>query len=177
MPPVKGKPFSKPRKHRQVSRYRVVLVVTLHHTFQPRSGDHYGLMHHPAQFLLNHSELCPHPLCRRMPPDHKTACRVRATEVREPEERECFRLSLPSLPSFGRRKAPELDQPCLFRMNLQPKLRQPLLKISQKPFGIRPVLKSGDEIVGVANHNHVALRDFLSPYLGPKVEYIGSVNK
>jgi hypothetical protein len=31
------------------------------------------------------------------------------------------------------------------------------------------VLKSGDEIVGVADHNHVALRDFLSPYLDPQV--------
>ena len=27
-----------------------------------------------------------------MPPDYKTSCRVRATEVREPEERECFRF-------------------------------------------------------------------------------------
>ena len=57
-----------------------------------------------------------------------------------------FPVSLPSLPSFGRRKAPELDQPCLFRMNLQPELRQPLLKISQEALGIRPVLKSGDEV-------------------------------
>jgi hypothetical protein len=37
-------------------------------------------------------------------------------------------------------------------MDLQPKLRQPLLKISQKPFGVRPVLESGDEIVGVADY-------------------------
>jgi hypothetical protein len=96
--------------------------------------------------------------------------------MREPEERECFRLSLPSLPTIRRRKAPELDQPCLLRMNLQPKLRQPLLKISQKPFGVRPLLKSGDEIVGVADHYHVALRDFLSPYLDPQVEYVVQVD-
>ena len=133
-------------------------------------------MHHPAQLLLNNSELCPHPLRRRMPPDHKATCRVRATEVHEPEERECFRLLLPSLPSIGRRKTSELNQPCLFRMNLQPELRQPILKVSQKPFGVRPVLESGDEIVGVADHNHVALRDFLSPYLDPQVEYIVKVH-
>src|SRR5579863_405560 len=116
MPPVTAKPFSKPRKYGQVARYCVVLVVTLHHPSQPRSDDHHGLMHHPAQLLLNYSELCPHPLRRRMPPDHKTACRVRATEVREPEERECCRFPLASLPPIGRRKTPELDQPRLVRL-------------------------------------------------------------
>src|SRR5579864_8197506 len=123
MPPVTAKPLTEPREHRQVTRHRVVLVVTLHHPFQPRPDERDGLMHHPAQLLVYHSELRPHPLGRRMPPDHKMACRVRATKVREPEEHECFRLPLPSLPSIRRRKAPELDQPCLFRMNLQPKLR------------------------------------------------------
>src|SRR5260370_10104711 len=176
MPPLTANPFSEPRKHRQVARYGVVSVVTLHHPLQPRPDERDGLMHHPAQLLLYHSEFCPHPLCRRMPPDHKMASWVRATEVREPEERECFRLSLPSLPSVRRRKAPALDQPCLFRMNLHPKLRQPLLKISQQPFTVRPVLKSGDEIVGVADHNHVALREFFSPYLDPQVEHIVQVH-
>jgi hypothetical protein len=57
----------------QVARYGVVSVATLHHSLQPRPDDCDGLMHHPAQLLLNHSELCPHPLCRRMPPDHKLA--------------------------------------------------------------------------------------------------------
>src|SRR5437867_3383204 len=116
MPPVTAKPFSETRKHRQVARHGVVSVVTLHHPFQPRPDERDRLMHLPAQLLLNHSELCPHPLCRRMPPDHKMASRVRATKVREPEERECFRLSLPSLPSSRRRKAPELDQPRFLRM-------------------------------------------------------------
>src|SRR5579862_9261817 len=176
MPPVTAKPFSESRKHRQVARHGVVLVVTLYHPLHPRSDERDGLMHHPAQLLLNQSELRPHPLRRRMPPDHKPAGRVRATEVREPEERECFRLSLPSLPSTGRGKAPEFDQSRFLRMNLQSELCQPLLKVSQKSFGVRPVLKSDDEIVGVANYNHVALRDFLSPYLDPEVEYIVQVH-
>jgi hypothetical protein len=33
------------------------------------------------------------------------------------------------------------------------------------------VLKSGDEIVGVAEHEHVPLRDFLSPYIYSEVEH------
>src|SRR6202050_5887038 len=114
MPPVTTKPFSEPRKYRQVARNRVVLVVTLHHPFQPRSDERDRLMHHPAQLLLNNSELCPHPLCRRVPPDHKTACRVRATKVREPEERECCRFPLASLPPIGRRQTPEPAHPGVF---------------------------------------------------------------
>ena len=38
------------------------------------------------------------------------------------------------------------------------------------------MLKSGDEIVGVADNNHVTARDFLSPYLDPQVEYIVKVH-
>jgi len=37
------------------------------------------------------------------------------------------------------------------------------------------MLKSGDEIVGVADNNHVTARDFLSPYLDPQVEDIVQV--
>ena len=118
----------------------------------------------------------PHPLRRRVPPDHKMAFRVRATKVREPEERECFRFPLASLPPIRRRKASELDQPRLLRMNLQPELRQPLLKISQEPLSICPVLEAGDEIVSVANHNHVPLRDFLPPDLDPQIEHVVQVH-
>jgi hypothetical protein len=50
-------------------------------------------------------------------------------------------------------------------VNFQPELRQPLLKLLQKPLRIGPVLKPGDQIVGVANDDHVAPRDFLPPDL------------
>ena len=120
-------------------------------------------------------EFRPHPLYQCASPDHKVAFRVRATVVREPEERECFRFPFAAFPAIRRRKASERDQPRLLRMDLQPKLRQPLLKISQKPFSVRLMLKSGDEIVGVADNNHVTARDFLSPYLDPQVEDIVQV--
>jgi FAD/FMN-containing dehydrogenase len=62
-------------------------------------------------------------LRRCLPPDHKVILRVPTTVVGEPEERESFRLPLTAFPSIGRREAPELDQPRLFRMDLQSKLR------------------------------------------------------
>ena len=90
MPPGSAKPFSKSAQRVQVSRHGVVSIVSLDHPLQPRSDERHWLMHHPAQLQLNGYEFRPHPLRRRVPPDHKTACRVRATKVREPEERECF---------------------------------------------------------------------------------------
>jgi hypothetical protein len=41
-------------------------------------------------------------------------------------------------------------------MEFQTKLCQPLLKISQKPLRICPVLKPGDKIIGVAHDDDVA---------------------
>ena len=85
----------------------------------------------------------------------------------KPEERECFRLPLSALPPIRRREASELDQPRLLRMNLQTKLGQPLLEVSQEPLRFRLVLESGDKIIGVANDNDVAARNFLPPDLDP----------
>jgi hypothetical protein len=90
--------------------------------------------------------------------------------VGEPEERERFRLPFFALPSIRRREASEFDQPRLLWMEFQTELCQPLLKISQEPLRIRPVLKPGDKIIGVSDDDDVPTHDFLSPHLGPQVE-------
>lgn len=143
----------------------MISVVSLHHAFQPRADEHNRLMYLPAQLLLDSQKLRSQSLCRCPPPDHKVAPQVPATIVGEPEKRESLRLSLTALLSIGRCEAPELDQSRLFRMDLQTKLRQPFLEIPQEPLCVRLVLKPGYEIVGVADDDDVATRDFLSPEL------------
>ena len=96
--------------------------------------------------------------------------------MREPEERERFRFPLPALPAIRRREAPERDEPRLLRMDFQPKLRQPLLEVSQETHGIGLMLESGNEIVSVADDDHVPLRHFLAPYLGPQIENIVQIH-
>ena len=154
----------------------MVTVITVRHPLQPRSDNRHWLVHLPAQLLLNGMEFRPHPLGHCAPPDHKVAFRVPATIVGEPEERECFRFSFAALPTIGRCKASESDQPCLLRMNLQPKLRQPLPKVSQEPLGISLMLETGHEIISVANDNHVPSRHFLAPFLGPQIEDIVQIH-
>src|ERR1022692_38154 len=126
--------------------------------------------------MLDGQEFCPQSFCRCPPPDHKMALRVPTTIVGEPEKREGFRFSLSALPSIRCREASKLDQSRLLRMDLQSKLRQPFLEIPQEPLCVCLVLKSGDEIVGVADDDNVATRDFLPPDLGPQVENIVQIH-
>jgi len=67
--------------------------------------------------------------------------------VREAEEVERFRLAqAPGRPVAGG-EPPELDQPGLVRVQLQPELREPLPKPGQEPLGVVTVLEPDDEIV------------------------------
>jgi hypothetical protein len=87
--------------------------------------------------------------------------------VRKPKERERFELPLacpfPVPPSFS----PKRYQPRLVRMNFQPELRQPLLKLLQEPLRVRPVLKARHEIVRIPDDDHVSGGHFLAPDLCP----------
>ena len=87
--------------------------------------------------------------------------------MREPKERKrpglCLTWPFPVSPDL----APKRYQPRLVRMNFQPELRQPLLKLLQKPLSVRPVLEARHEIVGIPNNYHVAGGHFLAPDFCP----------
>ena len=94
----------------------------------------------------------------------------------EPQKRERLGFPHPTLFPVDLREPAKLDQPRFLRMNFQPELRQPLLKVSQEALGFGPMLKPDHEIIGVADENHVALRHFLAPDLCPQVENVMQVN-
>ena len=83
--------------------------------------------------------------------------------VREAQEREglWFSLSAPFPIEGG--EPPELDQPCLFRIQFQPELREPLPKNCQEPLRIRSVFEAYHQIVSVPDDNHIARCHFLAP--------------
>jgi hypothetical protein len=67
--------------------------------------------------------------------------------VREAQEVERLRLTLtPRRPVPGS-EPPELDQPGLVRVQLQPELREPLAKLGPEPPRILFMLEPDDEIV------------------------------
>ena len=83
----------------------------------------------------------------------------------EPQKRERLRFSLTPLFPGGPRESTKLDQSRFLRMDLQPELRQPFLKLLQEPLRVPLVLESHYKIVSVADHDQVALRHFLAPDL------------
>jgi hypothetical protein len=60
---------------------------------------------------------------------------------------------------------PELDEPGLVRMQLQPKLREPLTKIGEEPQRVVLILETHGEIVGEPYGYHIAARTPIPPPL------------
>jgi hypothetical protein len=67
-------------------------------------------------------------------------------------------------------EAPKLDQPRFLRMQFQSEAPQSLTKLLLKPYGLRVVLESHDEVVGIPRDDHVPSRMPPSPLLDPEVE-------
>ena len=97
-------------------------------------------------------------------------------DMREAEKVECLRLPLPGASAGSRPRRPELDQPRLLGMQLQPKLREALAQLGQEPLGVRPVLKPHDEVVRIPHDDHVAVGLRLPPPLDPEVEHVVQVD-
>jgi len=111
----------------------------------------------------------------RLPKHLEPSRLVRRADVREPQEVEGLGLSLAPALSVWHGEPPKLDQPGLFRVQLQSELRHPLAKIVQEPLGFRSMLESNNEVVGVAHDDHVPVCPLPSPLLDPQVERVVQV--
>src|SRR5262249_48210118 len=94
----------------------------------------------------------------------------------EAQEVEGLRFAKPAPLAALCRKASELDEPGLLRMQRQRKLPQPLAHLVQEALGVALVLESDDEVIGIAHDNHVARGLAPSPALDPEVEGIVQVD-
>ena len=79
-------------------------------------------------------------------------------------------------PPLVRCMAAELDQAGLVRVQGQRELRHPVLQIRPEPLGVGVVLEAGDEVVGVAHEDDVALGMVASPPLCPQIEGVVQVD-
>src|ERR1700730_6066540 len=119
-----------------VSRYRVVVEVTLHDRFEPCPGLRNGIVHTLAELL------CPRALANRHASHGESPIPVLSTDVRKTQKVERLRFSFsPLLPvSFG--IPPELDPARLVSVEFQPELSKPLPEQLQIAVCFRSVLKS-----------------------------------
>src|SRR5690242_4960897 len=81
-------------QHRQIPRYRVILVVTAQYAPQPSSDLRNRLVHPPTKFLLDFEQFLTPSFAVRNAPDLESAQPVRPTDMLEPQEGERLRLSL-----------------------------------------------------------------------------------
>src|SRR4029453_671764 len=96
--------------------------------------------------------------------------------MREAQEVERLRLALtPGCPVPGG-MPPELDQPGLLRVQLQPELREPAAQPGPEPLSVLPVLEPDDEIVSETHDDHITARVPLPPPVGPQVQDVVQVH-
>src|SRR5712692_4792901 len=91
------------------------------------------------QLRLDCLELGYQPLLRRFAPDdERSVLPALPTVMREAQKREGLRLFLSPPRSVLGGEPPELDQPCLLRMQFQAELRQTLPEFLQESLCFRP---------------------------------------
>jgi hypothetical protein len=96
--------------------------------------------------------------------------------VREAQEVEGLRLAQSPCRSSLGGEPPELDQPGLVGMQLQPELRQPLAKVVEELLGVALMLEADDEIIGEPHDDHVAACLPTPPLPDPPVEHVVEVD-
>jgi len=120
-----------------------------HHAAKPAPlvGD--GQMPAPLKLVFDLLELGPQPLRDGVAPEPETPVLAPSADVREAQELEGLRLpESPCRSSLGG-EPPELDQPGLVGMQLQPELREPLAKVVEELLGVALMLEADDEIIGL----------------------------
>jgi hypothetical protein len=97
-------------------------------------------------------------------------------DVREAEEVERHGLPLTAPLSVFRREPAELQETRLLGMQLQLELPKALGQLLPEPLGIRLVLESEHEVVGIPDDDHVAAGLLPAPRLAPEVEHIVEID-
>ena len=121
-----------------VAGHGVVGEVPSHHACQPPPLLRDGLMPASLELVVDLSQLRPHPLRDRDTPQPEAPVPGLPADVREAQKVERLRLAqTPRCRSLGG-APPELDQPRLVRVQLQPELREPLAKLGQEPLAHPP---------------------------------------
>src|SRR5262245_45488737 len=124
-------------------------------------------MHPPHEFGLDLLQLGPRPLRHRLPLEREAPGSGLPADVREAQAVERLRLAETTLRPVRSGVPPELDQPRLLGLQLQPELHEPLAQLGEEPLRIRTMLEAHDEVVRIAHDDHVAARLSAPPSLDP----------
>src|SRR3954452_5011347 len=99
-----------------------------------------------------------------------------AANVREAEKPERLRLAEPTRRAIPGGMPSELDQPCLFGVELQTELREPVPQLDREPLRVFPMLKSHHEVISEAHDHNVTVRVPRPPLVSPQVQDVVCVD-
>src|SRR5262249_17463530 len=150
--------------------HRMIGKVARHDLPQPGALLVNRGMQAAAQGLLDLVQFGPQPVASRLPVQRGLAVPGAPTDVGEAQEVKGLRLAKAAPLTVCRRMAAKLDQTRLVRMQTEREAFQPLAQGGQKPLGIGRVLKAGDEVVGIAHDDDIALSMAVSPLPRPEIE-------
>src|SRR3982074_1267564 len=159
-----------------VGRHCVIGEEASDHLLEPSPLLRDRLMHPPSQFLLDLPERCPHAIAPCCPFDKELSTAVAFTDEGKAEKVEGLRFSEPAMSASFRRKAAEIHQAGLVRIERQRELLEPLAHIVPEAPGVSLVLETDDNVIGITHENHVARGLVPSPALGPEVEHVMQVD-
>src|SRR4249920_2665088 len=117
----------------------------------------------PLQPGLDLGQLGSHPLGDRDALDPEPSCPVRRADVREAQEVERLRFARTPPASLPGGMPPELEQPGLVRVQLQPEPREPSTKLRQELPRVLLVLEPDHEIVGPPDDDHLTVGMVVTP--------------
>src|ERR1700688_2425715 len=133
-------------------------------------------MHAPSQFLLDPPERCLHAIAPCCSFDKELPTAVAFTDEGKAKKIEGLRFSEPAMSASFRRKAAELDQASLVRIERQRELLEPLAHIVPEAPGVSLVLEADYNVISIPHEDHVARGLVPSPALGPEVEHVMQVD-
>src|SRR5271166_4547748 len=159
-----------------VAGHGVVVEVSPQHARQPAPllGD--GPVTAPPKLGFHLLQLRPQPLFDGDAPEPEAPVPRLPANVGEAQEVERLRLCKAPLSPVRSRKAAELDEAGLVRVQFQIELRKPLSKVVKEPFCIPEVLEPDHEVVREPHDDHVTMCVAASPPIGPLVEDVMKVH-
>src|SRR5450756_1450990 len=133
-------------------------------------------MHAHPELLLDLLQLLSHALADRHTPHGIRPIPVLPADVREAKEVEGLRLafsfSFPAL--FG--MPPELDPARFFRVQFQPELPHPFSQLLTKTVCVSSPLEAEDDIICIAEDDHLTPRMLLAPDVHPEIKHIVEID-
>src|ERR687891_1356795 len=111
------------------------------------------------ELVLDLLELGPQPLRDGVALEPETPVLALPADVREAQEVECLRLAEAPCRSSLDGEPPELDQPGLVGMQLQPELREPLTEVVEELLGVTQMLEPDNEVSGRGESHPPALAE------------------